>query len=203
MTDSPAPAPTPEQPDTPPVRSFSQEDVNRLLADQKRKLLADQPDLTELRKKAAAHDEAEQARLSDLEKASRRIAELEQAAAQAQERASMALRRSAIVAAAQRAGAVDPDAVLALLPGDAVTVGEDGTVAGAEDAVTALLASKTYLVAKPAAAPTPTPGGADGGPRGAHSGGSISRDDLKTMTPDQIAGAYRRGELRHLTSPDT
>ena len=106
----------------------------------------------------------------------------------------MALQRAAVVAAAQRAGAVDPDAVFALLNKSAVTVGDDGSVTGADDAVKALLADKQYLVGK---TPTPTPGGADGGPRGVPPW-TINREDLAKMTPEQIDAAHRAGQLDHL-----
>jgi hypothetical protein len=184
-----APAPAPEQPKT-----FTQDEVNRLIAAEKRRLQAEAPDLAELRAKAKRLDDIEAASKSELEKAQERIAAAEATAKTATDRAQAALRRAAVVAAAQRAGAVDPDAVLALIPQDAVTVSDDGSVTGVDEAVKALLDAKQYLVGKP---PTPSPGGADGGPRGPQPG-TISRDDLKTMTPEQIDAAYRKGELSHL-----
>lgn len=66
--------------------------------------------------------------------------------------------RSAVLMAAQAAGAVDPAAVFALATADglstSLTVSEDGTVAGAKGVVEAVLAERGYLL--------PPAGGANG-----------------------------------------
>jgi len=64
--------------------------------------------------------------------------------------------RNAVVAAAAKAKAVDPDDIWALLPKDAVTIGDDGQVTGAENAVKALLEAKPHLVGK-TTVPRPDP----------------------------------------------
>lgn len=65
--------------------------------------------------------------------------------------------RSAVVAAASKAKAVDPDDVFALLDKTKVTIGDDGQVTGADDAVKALLEAKPHLVGSPTR-PRPDPG---------------------------------------------
>lgn len=52
-----------------------------------------------------------------------------------------------IQAAAQKAGAVDLEAVTKLLNRNAILYNEDGTISGVDEAVTALLESKPYLKA--------------------------------------------------------
>jgi len=55
-------------------------------------------------------------------------------------------------------------------------------------------AERLLSVMKPATPPTPT-GSADGGPQGAPKVGQLSRDALKTMTPEQILEAKAAGQL--------
>lgn len=191
------PPPVAPPADPPGDKSFTQADVDRIVSERlARAKSAPPPDYDDLKKAADELQALKASQLSDQEKLQQRAEAAEKAAQVAQQRANNALKRAAVVAAAQRAGAIDPDAVLALLPSSAVTVGDDGQVTGVDEAVTELLAAKQYLVGKPT---TPTPGGADGGPRG-KSSGTISREDLRNMTPEQIETAFRAGELRHLTS---
>lgn len=75
-------------------------------------------------------------------------------------------REHAIVSAAIKAGAQNPNDVVKLIGSDAVTVAEDGTVSGAEDAVSALLKEKTYLVGE----------GGDGKPKNIGTGASPNAD---------------------------
>lgn len=65
----------------------------------------------------------------------------------------------ALVMEAVRAGARNPELVAGLIPADAVTLGDDGSVKGADKAVARLAESDAYLFA-PA-----TPGSGDGGAR--------------------------------------
>jgi len=180
-------------------KSFTQADVDRIVAERLARAKTTPPaDYEALKAAKEKLDALEAAQQTETEKLQLRAEAAEKAAQAAQERAAGALKRAAVVAAATRAGAVDPDAVFALLDPSAVTVGDDGQVTGVDDAVKALLETKQYLVGKPT---TPTPGGADGGPRGKQAG-TISREDLKNMTSTEIAEAHKAGHLRHLTSPD-
>ncbi len=196
------PDPTNPPPATPPAdppgdKTFTQADLDRIVSERlARAKTAPPADYDDLRKQADELKVLKASQLSDQEKLQQRAETAEKAALAAQQRTNDALRKAAVVAAAQRAGAIDPDAVLAMLPSSAVTVGDDGQVTGVDEAVTELLAAKQYLVGKPS---TPTPGGADGGPRGKGSG-TIQPDDLKNMSPEAIAKAYRAGELSHLVT---
>ena len=179
---TPDPAPTPDPPAG--EKTFTQADLDRIVAERLARAKAQPPaDYDQLKAQAAELEALKASQLSEQEKLQKRAEAAEKAAQDAQDRANNALRRAAVVAAAQRAGAIDPDAVIALLDPSAVTIGDDGQVTGVDEAVKALLDSKQYLVGKP---PTPVPGGADGGVRG--SGPSaITRESLKAMTPQQIA----------------
>lgn len=105
-------------------------------------------ELAEIRRKAEAHDAAEAANLSELERERNRAEAAEAAAQAASERAERLARRSAIIAEASKANAVDPDVVAELLAGtDAVTIDDAGQVTGADTAVKTLLEDKPFLVA--------------------------------------------------------
>lgn len=202
-TPDPAAPPAPPAPPTdPPAKAFTQDDVNRLLADEKRRLLAEQPDLTELRNKAKQFDDLQAASQTELERERARADAAEKAATAANAAKNEALRRSAVTAAATRAGAVDPDAVFALLDPSKVTVGDDGLVTGVDDAVKALLDDKKYLVGTPTpppAPPKPAPGSADGGPQGTPAPGQLTREDITRLSAEgrhaEITQAKAEGRL--------
>lgn len=205
MTITPPPAPAPTPPPTPPPtpdppapeKSFSQDDVNRLIAAEKRRLLAEQPDLTELRTKAAKLDELEAANKTELEKAQGKVVEAERKAAESADRAKRALLKAAVVNAAHKANAIDPDAVFALIDQSKMTVSDDGTVDGIDDALKALLAEKTFLVGKPTT--PPVGGNADGGARGAPVQGQLTVDDIKRLyregKHEEVEKARQEGRL--------
>lgn len=140
-------------------RTFTQDEVNRILAKQKR---TDRAELDELRRKAEQFDEIQAADQSDLERATGRVAELEAELATMRAAETTRKMETAVRAAAEDAKAVSPAAVAALvLRGDhGLTVGDDGKVDGAADAVKALADSAEFgslFVA------TTNAGNADGG----------------------------------------
>jgi len=187
-------APVDPQPPADPGsdRTFTQADVDKIVQDRLARVKVSPPgDYDALREKAARLDEIEAANKSELEKLQEALAAETNKATAASERAQRALVRAAVVAEAQRAGAVDPDAVLALLPHDAVTIGDDDQVTGADEAVQSLLAAKPYLVGKPT---RPNPGSADGGQQSPKPA-QWSREDIKGKTPEQINAARNAGLL--------
>jgi hypothetical protein len=193
-------------PSTPP-RTFSQAELDAVVRDRLARERAKYADYDDLKAKALRFDELDASAKSDLQKAQEAAAAAEQRAKTAEDRARTTLLRSTVVAEAVRAGAVDPDAVAALLPADAITIGDDGAVVGAAEAITALLEAKPYLRAAtttpPASGggtppPAPKPGAADAGPRGTAAPGQLKRDDLASMTPEQIVAAKTEGRLNHL-----
>jgi len=200
-TDPPAPAQN-EGGDNgqPAEKMLSQTEVDRIVQDRLARERGKYGDYDDLKAKAAKLDEIEQANASELEKAVKRAEEAESKAKTAGERADANARRAAVVAEATKAGAVDPDAVLALLAKDAVTVGDDGQVTGAEEAVKALLEAKPYLVGSKTAPKAGSTGSAEGGARGGDAVSQLTRDDLKTMSPKDITKAKAEGRLRDVLS---
>lgn len=183
----------PKEGDT--AKTFTQEQVDKMIGDRlARAKTAPPADYADLQAAAKKLQELEAAQLTETEKLQKAQAAAEARATEAETKLRDATKRNAVYAAAQRAGAIDPDAVFALLDQSAVTVGDDGQLTGVDEAVKALLDNKQYLVGK--SSPV-TPGAADGGPRGKPAG-SITRDQLSTMTSQQINDARLKGELDHL-----
>lgn len=183
------PAEPPNPADPPADKTFSQADVDRIVQERLRRDREKFADYEELKQAAVKLQELEDGQRSDLERAQRTAQQAaeELAAARAdaeaaRQFASTTQIRSAVVAEAAKQGAVDPDAVVALLPTDSVTVGDDGQVTGAEDAVKALLEQKQYLVGQPR-----QPGPGDGGPRT-----PAPQKDLD----EQIAEAEAKGDVK-------
>lgn len=129
-----------------PAASFSQEQVDAIIADRLKRESQKYSDYEDLKAKAAKVDAAEEASKSELQKANEAKAAAENAAREASARGNTALKRASIMVEAATQGSVDPETVVALLinSGD-VKVDEDGNAIGAADAVKKLLESKPYL----------------------------------------------------------
>lgn len=195
----------PSRADTP--KTFTQDELDRVIAERLRREREKFSDYDALREKASKFDELDAAQKTELERAVTRAEAAEKARDEALGRAKQTARASALIAAAVKAGAVDPDAVVALVAADAVEVGDDGNAKGADDAVKALLDAKPYL-RTPTSEPTDsqesgtsTPskpnGSADGGTRETRPG-QLTREHLKTMKPDEIVAAKEAGQLNDL-----
>jgi hypothetical protein len=156
-----------------------------------RKLKAAEAELADLKAKAAAGAQQDQAQ-QDAEKA-RRDAE---AAANAKANARIL---AAEVKAAAAGKLADPSDAARYLDMSEFEVGDDGTVdSGAiAEAISELIKSKPYLAAKA----TGFQGSGDGGARtGGSKPAQLGAADLKTMTAPQIAQARREGRLERYMS---
>ena len=138
----------------------------------------------------------EDAKKSELERAQALVADAEARAKAAEERIAKALTKAAVSTAAAKAGAIDADAVLALLPADSVTI-EGDEVIGVEAALKALRESKPYLFGKA----KPAPGSADGG-RQSDKPAQWTKADLKGKSSAEIEQARKAGLLTALMSGD-
>lgn len=172
-------------------RSFTQADVDRIVQERLARARTTPPaDYDELKQKAERLAEIETANQTELEKAQNRAADLERQANEATERAREALLRSAVVAEAARKNVVDPDAAVALLDRTTLELDDDGSPKNIAEAMDALLKAKPYLAGGSRA------GSADLGARGGDAGkAQLTREQLKTMTPDQIVKARQEGRL--------
>jgi hypothetical protein len=162
----------PGQPST-----FTQEQVAHLLAEEKRRAAAKFSDYDAVKQRLA---EIEQAGQTELEKAQAKLQEAVAARDRAVADRNGLYVRSAITTAAARAGAVDPEVVVALLA-DRVTVA-DGAIEGDVNAlVVQLLEDRPFLRANPSAS------------RGAADGGVHGRTPAAPVTPTSRMDQVLRG----------
>ena len=164
--------------------AFTQADVDRIVADRlgrERQKFADYDALKERAEKWAEYEAAQKTELERLREAR------EQAEAQAAEAIATAnerLLRAEFVAVAAQAGALHPEDAFRLADRSAVSLADDGTAQGVEEAVQELLeAGRLPLRDKPVAP------GLDGG---AGSGQRGNNAEVKP-TPEQLQIAHRLG----------
>lgn len=183
--------------DTP--RSFSQDDVDRIVKERLARQKSQFADYDELKGKAAKFDEIEEASRSELEKAQKvaadAVAERDKIMAEAKE-ARLTAAILAEVAKTDRK-VVDPEAALRLLDRSTLELGEDGIPTNTAEAVDALLEARPFLVAS--AGGSGTRGSADQGARKSEPG-QLSRKDLEGMKPEDVVKARREGRLAGVIS---
>jgi hypothetical protein len=142
---------------TPPK---DQAQLDRIIRDRINREREKYADYNDLKTKASEFDKIKEANQSELEKAQTRAQELEEKATKAEQRAMQMAIRSAVINEASKQKAISPEAVYKLIDTGTLTVKEDGTVEGVNEAVTALLGDNTFLVG------TGFTGSSDGGQRG-------------------------------------
>lgn len=189
----PAADPNPEPKPDPPARTFSQEALNGLLAKQKRELLGDASDVAELRKKALAFDELQQASKTELEREREARTAAEQRAEQIEAEVKETRLRSAIISEAAKPARkiVDPDAVVALLDRSTLEFDEAGSPTNVAQALDLLLETRPYLVASSGG----SRGNADQGARPGTAAGQLTQEDLQRMSSAEIVKAQADGRL--------
>lgn len=142
----------------PPGAIFTQEQVNTLLRSERAKAAARFSDYDVVKARVA---ELESAGKTELERMQAKLEEANTRSEQATGRANRMLVQAAVTSAAVRAGAVDPDIVVALVA-DGLKVGKDGEVEGdVNKLVTEILDKRPFLKANGT-----RPGTADGGSHG-------------------------------------
>lgn len=150
-------------PEGDPPKSFTQADVDRIVQERVARAKSVPPaDYDDLKAKATRLDELELKNKSELEQAQERERLANERATTAETERNNTKMETAVLLEASRAGAVKPQQVFALLPRNAVTIGDDGQVTGVEEAVKAFLDENKHLVGTKS---TPA-GDGDGGSRG-------------------------------------
>lgn len=191
--DPPVPPVEPDPPADPPLaRTFTPDDVERIVKERLARAKATPPDDYEaLKAKASKFDELDAANKSELEKANERAETAERERAAAIERSNLRLVEAAILTEATSARAIKPEHLHRLIDTGEVTVGDDGQVTGVKEAV------EGFLKANPEYVGTGRPGGsADQGARGG--GKQITREQLSSMTREDRLKAHNEGRLAHL-----
>lgn len=143
--------PTPEQPTTPattpaPEKTFTQTELNQLIADRLKRERDKHADYDQLKAAADELAKIKESQLSETEKLTRRLADLEAAKAQAETRARETLIESAIVSAAARLNFNDPSDAYQLVNKAAIEFDENGKPKNADELVKVLAESRKYLI---------------------------------------------------------
>lgn len=155
-------------------RTFTQSELEAILGDRLARERSKFADYDSLKDKASKLDQLEQERLSDIEKATRAAQDAAERARVAEESLRSERLRNAVYSEAVKAGAVDPDAVFALLD-KGTLLNEQGEPTNVGDAITALIDAKPYLKAQ---APKPK-GDIGAGARGTPTAGTFTRAQLR------------------------
>jgi hypothetical protein len=131
-------------------RTYTKAEVDAMLKKEGFKVRREYGDYGDLKTKAEEFDKLQEASRSQEEKLRTSFEKAVRERDAALTRAQNSIVRSAVISAASRAGAVDPEAVAALLPRDELVI-EGDEVLGVEEAVKTLLAKKPYLRSQGAA----------------------------------------------------
>jgi hypothetical protein len=186
----------PAKPEGGEEKLLPQSEVDRIVQDRLARAAKGQPskdELAELKAAKAKLEEIEQAGASELEKANaareKAEAKAEAALKTASERLITAEAKSELAAA----GVTNMEGALRALDKTGLTVEDDGTVSGAEEAVKSLLESIPEFVGKV------VPAKVDQGARGTTvKDGQVTAAQLETMSAEEIARATRQGRLSEL-----
>jgi len=171
-------------------KTFSQAEVDRIVQERVARVKTAPPDdYNDLKTKAAEFDKLQESQKSELEKATARAEKAETDRQKALDTANARLIQAEVLAAATAQKALKPEHMHKLIDTGQVTVGDDGQVTGASEAVKAFLDANPEYVGT-----TRATGDADQGARnkGAE---QLSRDALQTMSADEIDTALREGRL--------
>jgi hypothetical protein len=131
--------------ETPVEKTFTQEEVNRMMGQARRDARGQFSDYNELKARSEKLGEMEQAQLTEAQRLEARVADAEKQASDAQQQVSQAMIASEVKVRATQMGVVDPDAAFLLLDKKNVTYSATDGVAGVDDALTQLLEDKPYL----------------------------------------------------------
>lgn len=147
-TTSPDPAPPAAAPPTAPApeKTFTQAELNKFLADDRRKEREKHADYDALKAAADELAKIKESQLSETEKLTKRLAELEAAKQQAETRTRETLIRSAVISEAAKLNFNDPEDAYRLIDVTGLTIADSGKVEGAPEAVKLLAESRKYLL---------------------------------------------------------
>ena len=124
-------------------KTFTQAELDVLLAEQRRRAVP--KDYEELKAKAALADAAAEEKKTELQKAQDVAEKAKSDGKAAIATANATLRRAALLSEASKAGAIDPDTVVAVLADSEDVTVKEGKVEGAKDAVESLKIDKAFL----------------------------------------------------------
>lgn len=190
----PTPTPTPAEDKLLPTSEVERIVKDRLARDRKDRPSDDE--IAELRQKAAAHDQAAEASKTELEKSETARQKAEKLAADTLQVANDRLKTAEAKAELAKAGVTNVDGALRALDKTGLTVEDDGTVSGVEEAVKSLLEAVPEFVGKAGGAKP-----VDQGARGTGTkDGQVTAAQLETMSAEEITKATAEGRMADLLS---
>ncbi|HUV95661.1 MAG TPA: hypothetical protein VMX14_12655 [Anaerolineae bacterium] len=165
------------------IRTFTQDELNTIVSDRLRREHEKYADYEDLKAAKARLNEIDQERLTELEKVQKRADDAEKERDVARQRAQDTAIRAALAMEAAKAGALHPEDAFQLADLSSVTIGDNGDVQGATEAVAALIAGKRLVLKGRGAADLDA--GAGGGER--------TGERKPTLTADELEAAGKMG----------
>ena len=126
-------------------RTFSQDEVNQMMAKTRRETRSQFGDYNQLKERAQKADELEQAQMTEAQKMEQRAIDAERRASDAQQQIASAMISAEVKVRASQMGIIDPDAAFLLLDQSNVIYSMESGVSGVDEALTLLLEAKPYL----------------------------------------------------------
>jgi len=149
-------------------------------------------DYDELKSKAQKFEEAEAAKLSELERETAARVAAEARAAELEARVTADRVKSAIAEAGRELGVNNVKLLQAAVDATGVTVGDDGQVTGASEAVKAAVAENPELVGAKGNSGSADQGARGGGPD------AITQEQFDALPMEQRAKLLKEGKINHL-----
>lgn len=134
---------------------------------------------TELKKTQDELKKLQDAQLSEQEKTAKRATDAEALVQATEAKLRERTVRAEVKLAAQAMGVVDPDAAYRLLELDQITFNDDGEPTNIEKLLKDMAAKRPYLLGGGTGSSATNPGGG-------HGKGTLTRDDIKKMSPAEI-----------------
>jgi len=174
-------------------RTFTQDELNAVVSDRLRREREKYADYDDLKAAKARLDGIDQERLTELEKVQKRADDAEKERDVARQRAQDTAIRAALAMEAAKAGALHPEDAFQLADLSSITIGDNGDVQGAVEAVAALIAGKRLVLKGRGAADLDA--GAGGGERTGERKPALTADELEAAGKMGLtAEEYQQGK---------
>jgi len=174
-------------------RTFTQDELNAVVSDRLRREREKYADYDDLKAAKARLDGIDQERLTELEKVQKRADDAEKERDVARQRAQDTAIRAALAMEAAKAGALHPEDAFQLADLSSVTIGDNGDVQGAVEAVAALIAGKRLVLKGRGAADLDA--GAGTGDRAGERKPVLTADELEAASKMGLtAEEYQQGK---------
>lgn len=162
-------------------KTFTQDELDRIIADRLKRQKEQFSDYADLKAKAAKWQEQEDAKKSELEKLQAQIADLQNRASEADTKRKATLVRSSVMAEAAKQGvpADRLEAAYKLIDTNTLTIEADDTIPNLSDSVKQLIADNAFLMATQPNGKQPAPKSSPANPASNPAGESQWMSDFR------------------------